>query len=159
MAQSDQNHCSNRLTSSYSWCQCWEHVSCAVLLYPQLRVLNFLIGLFSLAELYTCVAVGDEKVSGIDKIKDMPCWAHMAQFNTGFPCFPLLLPLLHLGVSVRDTVCQPIHACPACHVQVPAKNTLAFTETWVNPPILCTMHCRDRESIQGNMARANKVKC
>lgn len=90
MAQSDQNRCSNRLTSSYSWCQCWEHVSCAVLPTnpPYLQYSHFLIGLSSFAEPYTCLAAGSQKVRSTGKLKDMPCWEHMAQWNTRFPCLP-----------------------------------------------------------------------
>lgn len=50
------------------------------------------------------------------------------------PLSPLPLLLLHLGLSVRDTVCQPIHVWPACHVPTQTQNTLVFTETWENPP-------------------------
>lgn len=72
----------------------------------------------------------------------------------------LLLPLLlHLGLPLRDTVCQPVHAWPACHVPMPTQNTVLFTETWENPPILCTMRSGHRGGMQGNMALANGVKC
>lgn len=123
---------------------------------PYFQRSDFLFGLSSLAEPYTCLAAGSEKVRSTHKLKDMPCCEHMAQWARRIkhwvPLSPLLL-LLHLGLSVRDTVCQPVHAWPACHVPAPTQNTLIFTETWENPP------CSDRGNMQGNTVLANRVKC
>lgn len=162
---SDENHCSNRLTSSYPWCQCW---GTCLLWYPSQPapstqpLLTVLISLPRLAEPYTCPPAGSEKVRSADRLKDMPCTEHMAQWACGIKHWvPLSPPLLlqHLGLSVRDTVCQPIHAWPACNVPTPTQNTLVFTETWENPAFLCAMHRSDRGSMQGDVKPANGVKC
>lgn len=56
---------------------------------PLLTVLNFFLpGLCSLAETYTCLAAGVKKWEGTEKLKDIPCYEHMAQWNTGLPCLP-----------------------------------------------------------------------
>lgn len=70
---------------------------------------------------------------------------------------PLPPLLLHLGLSVRDTVCQPIHAWPACRFHMPTQNTLSFTETWENSAFPYTVVTEG--STQGNMVPANQVKC
>lgn len=75
------------------------------------------------------------------------------------PLSPPLLLLVHLGLSVRDTVCQPIHAWPACHAPAPTQNTLVFIETWENRLFQGTLLRGVRGGMQGIMALANKVKC
>lgn len=48
--------------------------------------------------------------------------------------------LLHLGLSVRDTVCQPVHAWSACRAPSPTSNSPVSQKTWENPS-LCDTVC------------------
>lgn len=67
-----------------------------------------------LTEADTILAAVSERVRNTGRRKDMPCCEHMAsragRIKHSAPQ-SFLLPLLwHLGLPVRDTVCQPVHA-------------------------------------------------
>lgn len=86
----------------------------------------------------------------------MPCCEHMAQSNTVAPLSLLLLLLLllllvHLGLSDRDIVCQPIHGWLECHAPAPTHKQLRFhRKPRIAHPPFCALQ-QGKGGMQGNV--------